>query len=66
MSKWSESSGHNTSIEYYTGVEAGNPSGTTTNIKFIKYLNKDGTVHFRKELSYNTVDDIILTAPKLG
>ena len=65
MSRWSESAGLNTEIEYYTGVEAGNPSGETSNIKFIKYLNRDGSVHFRKELSYNIDDLSVLIEPKL-
>ena len=64
MNKWSESPGQNTEVEYYTGVETGNPSGTTSNIKYIKYLDKKGDVVFRKELSYDASDLIILVEPK--
>ena len=33
LSAWDITSGNSIEFTYYTGIEAGNPSGTTTNVK---------------------------------
>ena len=66
MSKWTNSVGNSLVIEYYTGVEAGNPSGTTTNIKFLRYNDKKDKTILRKELQYNGADLIIKEDSKIG
>lgn len=49
--------GNSIEVTYYSGVAAGNPSGTTTNIETLVY--KSGTtVIATKTIEYNAADDI--------
>lgn len=58
LSVWDAIPGNSIEMTYYTGVEAGNPSGTTTNVKTIVY--KEGvTTIVTKTLTYNSVDDVL-------
>jgi len=50
--------GNNIDITYYTGVNAGNPSGNTNNIYTIVY-STGATVVATKTLSYNAADNVI-------
>jgi hypothetical protein len=50
--------GNSVEITYYSGVAAGNPSGTTDNIETIVYKTGATTIA-TKTLSYNANDDII-------
>lgn len=63
---WNNLPGKRIRLEYYTGVETGNPSGTTSNIKFIFFetLNKQGSWSkgLQKELTYDTADNLLTTA----
>ncbi len=43
---------------YYSGTEAGNPSGNA-NLKEIKYFEKDGTLKYHILFTWNADDKII-------
>ena len=45
-------------ITYYTGVVAGNPSGTTTNVATIVYTNSTSTL-LTQTFTYNATDGLI-------
>jgi hypothetical protein len=55
---WDNITGNSLEFVYYTGVEPGNPSGSTNNVKHIIY--KKGTVtELTKTLAYNSNDKVI-------
>lgn len=54
---WNTIEGNITTITKYAGVEAGNPSGNTANIKTIVCSNAGGVV-FTRTLTYDTLDDV--------
>lgn len=43
---WTSIIGNSVEYEYYTGVEVGNPSGLTSNIKREIYIDGDGNTQF--------------------
>ena len=51
-------SGNVIEITYYTGIEPGNPSGTTTNIETVIYKSGSTTV-VTKTLEYDANDNLI-------
>ena len=62
--------GNRTRIEYYAGVEVGNPSGTTSNMKFVYYEkvnfeNDKVALTFRQEFTYDSSDNL-LTVNHIG
>lgn len=61
---WSNIPGNRTRMEYYTGVEAGNPSGSTDNIKFLYFEQLDWTsgtykLSLKQELTYDSADNVL-------
>ena len=65
---WDKIDGNRVSLEYYTGVEVGNPSGETCNIKYIKYEqlrgnNTDYTIALQQELTYDSDDNLLTITP---
>lgn len=57
---WTVTIGNSIEYTYYAGVEAGNPSGTVTNIKTVVY--KQGvTTMWTETIAYNAADLIIST-----
>lgn len=55
---WTSEIGNSTAYTYYAGIEAGNPSGTTTNIKTIAYKTGITTI-FTQTIAYNAADLVI-------
>jgi len=54
---WDKIAGNNILLTYYNGVEAGNPSGNTNNIKTIAY--RTGlTVILTQTITYTVADNI--------
>jgi len=56
--------GNQIELSYYTGVEAGNPSGTLTNIKYVNYNTKvlggdTFDYSFRLTLTYDLADNLL-------
>ncbi len=56
---WGDIPGNSVVTTYYSGVAAGNPSGSTSNIQTITYLTGATTV-FTKTVAYNA-DDLIVS-----
>jgi len=61
---WNNIVNQRTRLEYYTGAEAGNPSGSTSNAKFIYFetLNWDGTLKglsLKQQLTYDGNDNVL-------
>jgi hypothetical protein len=54
-SNWTSSLGNSVEYTYYAGVEAGNPSGTTTNVKTVVYKTGVTTI-FTQTIAYNAAD----------
>lgn len=55
---WDTVQNNSIAYTYYTGVEAGNPSGTATNVKTKEY-KKAGKTIFTQTFTYNAADDIL-------
>lgn len=55
---WTNVHGNSIELEYYTGVEADNPSGSTSNVKIIYYYKRSKLV-IRKTLTYNADDNVL-------
>jgi hypothetical protein len=58
LTNFSEIPGNSIEITYYTGVEAGNPSGSTTNAKTIVYKTGVTTI-LTKTIEYNLTNDVL-------
>lgn len=65
LTGWDNRTGYGTRLEYYSGSESGNPSGNTSNVKFIYYQKLDDTPNgniwkdkYRKYLEYDSSDNI--------
>lgn len=58
LANWGIAPGQGKVFTYYTGVESGNPSGNTTNIKTIVYQNNGNTL-LTKTISYNATNNVI-------
>jgi hypothetical protein len=58
-SNWSYVDGRAQRFTYYEGVETGNPSGNTKNVKFIRLYNSLGECVVTRELKYDSQDRII-------
>jgi hypothetical protein len=57
LQTWTTVKGNSYELEYYTGIETGNPSGDK-NIKRIKYKQGEQTVLY-KELTYDADNDVL-------
>jgi hypothetical protein len=59
--------GNRIELTYYTGVEAGNPSGVTTNVKYVDYKSRTITpsspynLAQRLELTYDAANNLLTT-----
>lgn len=58
LESFSEIAGNSIEYTYYAGVEAGNPSGTTTNVKTIVYKTGVTTI-ITKTIAYDANDLVI-------
>lgn len=58
-SNWTSVPGNYSNFEYYTGVEIGNPSGSTNNLKRIKYFDGNNVLQFVENFEYNAADQIV-------
>lgn len=54
-SNWTSSLGNSVEYTYYAGIEAGNPTGTTTNVKTVVYKTGVTTI-FTQTITYNAAD----------
>lgn len=57
-SNWAYLSGNSIEYTYYAGVEAGNPSGTTTNVKTAAFKTGVSTI-FTQTFAYDANDLVI-------
>ena len=57
---WVSNPNHSVNIVYYTGVESGNPSGSTSNIKTVTYVDDGGNDIIIQTLTYSAAD-LLLT-----
>lgn len=55
---WNEVIGNSKELVYYTGIEAGNPSGNTNNVKTIIYKSL-AVVVFNQDITYNSADNVL-------
>lgn len=55
---WTTVIGNSIEYTYYAGVEAGNPTGATTNVKTIAYKTGITTI-FTQTIAYNAADSVI-------
>jgi hypothetical protein len=55
---WTTVIGNSIEYTYYAGVEAGNPTGATTNVKTIVYKTGITTI-FTQTIAYNAADLVI-------
>ena len=55
---WNTVAGNIATLSYYSGVVAGNPSGTTTNVETSVYSDGGGTV-FTNTFTYDAADNIL-------
>jgi len=56
---WTTVIGNSIEYEYYTGVEIGNPSGSTDNIQKEIYKDGNGDTQFVVNYTYNSDDNVI-------
>lgn len=54
---WTLIAGNSLDITYFAGVDARNPSGSTTNVDTIEYVDSSGVV-LTQEFTYNA-DDLV-------
>lgn len=57
-STWSGIAGNSKELVYYVGVEAGNPSGSTDNVKTITFKT-GATIILVQTLTYNSSDNVL-------
>ena len=55
---WTAQTGNFSVFEYYAGIEAGNPSGSTDNVKSISNYNSLGVLQAKQTLEYNLQDNV--------
>ncbi|MBR6279396.1 MAG: hypothetical protein IKR41_11680 [Bacteroidales bacterium] len=58
-SNWSYMDGRSQKLTHYKGVEDGNPSGNTDNIKYIRFYDSLGNCILTRELRYDAENKII-------
>lgn len=58
LANWTLTAGNSIEYTYYAGVEGGNPSGTTTNVKTIVYKQGVTTI-VTQTIAYNAADLVI-------
>lgn len=58
-SSWTTIKGNSIVYDYYTGVEANNPSGSTENLKTETYKDGNDEIIFIVTYSYNAADNVI-------
>lgn len=58
FNNWERTPGNNKTLVYYTGIELGNPSGNTDNIKHIEYYQGVNLV-LRQTITYNSNNNVL-------
>lgn len=58
QANWTSIIGNSLEVAYYAGVEAGNPSGSTSNIKTVAYKTGATTV-YTQTIAYNLANNIV-------
>ncbi len=58
LANWNLKAGNSTEYTYYTGIDTGNPSGSTSNVKLIVYKEGISTI-LTQTISYNASDLVI-------
>ncbi len=58
LANWNLKAGNSTEYTYYTGIDGGNPSGSTSNVRLITY-KQGATTIITQTISYNAADLVI-------
>lgn len=58
LANWNLKAGNSTEYTYYTGIDGGNPSGSTSNVRLITY-KQGATTIITQTISYNASDLVI-------